>query len=111
MGVVDKSGTWLSFGDNKIGQGREAAKTFLKEHPDVMAQIEKKIKEKAGLIPAPAVPAEKEKGKAEEPAAPVSSSSATVQSKPVVVPTVVPPLVKKDSAFVPTEKAKFALKK
>jgi recombination protein RecA len=112
MNIVDKSGTWLSFGENKIGQGREAAKTFLKEHPEVMAQIEKKIKEKVGLIPAPAAPVEKEKGKVEAPVSgPVSSSNAPVQNKPVTIPSVVPPQVKKDSAFVPTEKAKFALKK
>jgi recombination protein RecA len=50
MEIIDKSGTWLSFGENKIGQGRDAAKTFLKEHPEIMAQIERKVLEKAGLI-------------------------------------------------------------
>ncbi len=56
LGIVDKSGTWLSFGETRIGQGREGAKAFLKEHPEVYAQIERKIKEKAGLIPGPATP-------------------------------------------------------
>jgi len=51
MNVIDKSGTWLSFGETKMGQGREAAKAFLKEHPEVYAQIEKLVKQKAGLIP------------------------------------------------------------
>ena len=51
MNVLDKSGTWISFGETKMGQGREAAKTFLKEHPEVYAQVEKLVKQKAGLIP------------------------------------------------------------
>ncbi len=110
MNIVDKSGTWLSFGENKIGQGREAAKTFLKEHPEVMAQIEKKIKEKTGLIPAPTVPVEK--GKTETSGlATVSPSNAPVQNKLVATSAVVPPQIKKDSVFVPTDKAKVALKK
>ncbi len=64
LGIVDKSGTWLSFGEIRIGQGREGAKAFLKEHPEVYAQIERKVKEKVGLIPAPAAP-EKTDPKAE----------------------------------------------
>ena len=51
MNVLDKSGTWISFGETKMGQGREAAKTFLKENPEVYAQIEKLVKQKAGLTP------------------------------------------------------------
>jgi recombination protein RecA len=112
MNIVDKSGTWLSFGENKIGQGREAAKTFLKEHPEVMAQIEKKIKEKTGLIPAPAAPAEKEKGKTEAPTTgPVLSPVTAAPNKPAAVSPAILPPVKKDVAFVPTDKAKVALKK
>jgi len=42
-GVVQKAGTWLSFGEERIGQGRENARMFLKEHPDVRAQIEAKL--------------------------------------------------------------------
>jgi len=103
MGVVDKSGTWLSFGETKMGQGREAAKTFLKEHLDVRDQIEKKIKEKVGLIPAPAAPVEKEKAKTEAVPVPVKGTA------PIPAPVKVE--VKKDVAFVPTEKAKVALKK
>jgi recombination protein RecA len=69
MNIIDKSGTWLSFGETKMGQGRDTAKTFLKEHPEVYAQIEKKIKEKVGLIPMPAAPVEKDKEKAAAPGA------------------------------------------
>ncbi|WP_290442788.1 recombinase RecA [Rhodovulum tesquicola] len=48
-GVVDKSGAWYSFGDERIGQGRENAKQFLKDNPDVSMQIEDKIRAAHGL--------------------------------------------------------------
>src|SRR5512132_1180521 len=47
--VVEKSGTWFSFGGERIGQGREQAKTFLREHPQMLAQIEGKLFEKFGI--------------------------------------------------------------
>ena len=43
--VVNKSGAWYAYNGNKIGQGRENAKLFLKEHPDVCAEIDKKVRE------------------------------------------------------------------
>ena len=48
-GVVEKSGAWYSYGDERIGQGRENAKQFLKEHPDVAQAIEDKIRAGHGL--------------------------------------------------------------
>ena len=51
-GVVEKSGSWFSYAGERIGQGRENAKTFLKQHPDVAQAIEQKIRENAGLISA-----------------------------------------------------------
>ncbi|MEM9429390.1 MAG: recombinase RecA [Pseudomonadota bacterium] len=48
-GVVEKSGSWYSFGDERIGQGRENAKTFLSDHPDVAHSIEDKIRAAHGL--------------------------------------------------------------
>jgi len=44
--VVGKSGAWFDYADGKIGQGREAAKTYLKEHPDVLAEIDQKVRAK-----------------------------------------------------------------
>ncbi|MCI5586989.1 MAG: recombinase RecA [Lachnospiraceae bacterium] len=44
--IVNKSGAWYAYNGNKIGQGRENAKTYLKEHPDAMAEIEQKVREK-----------------------------------------------------------------
>src|SRR6059036_2499671 len=48
-GVVQKAGTWLSFGEERIGQGRENARLFLKEHADVRAQLEAKLLPVLGL--------------------------------------------------------------
>ncbi|MCX7299881.1 MAG: recombinase RecA [Rhodobacterales bacterium] len=48
-GVVEKSGSWFSYGDERIGQGRENAKTFLKEHPATAMSIEDKIRASHGL--------------------------------------------------------------
>ncbi len=45
-GIVGKSGAWFDYREGKIGQGREAAKQYLKEHLDVMAEIEQKVREK-----------------------------------------------------------------
>jgi len=56
--VVQKSGTWLSFGEERIGQGRENARLFLKEHPDVRVAIEAKLLPQMGLkVPEAAAPA------------------------------------------------------
>jgi recombination protein RecA len=49
-GVVEKSGSWFSFDDQRIGQGRESAKQFLKDHPDVAAKIEAAIRADAGVL-------------------------------------------------------------
>lgn len=49
-GVVDKAGSWFSAGDQRIGQGREAAKQFLAENPDVALKIEQQIMHHAGLL-------------------------------------------------------------
>ena len=49
LGIVNKSGAWYAYNDAKIGQGRENAKLYLKEHPDVMAEIETAVREHYGL--------------------------------------------------------------
>ena len=82
MNILDKAGTWISFGETKMGQGREAAKTFLKEHPEVYAQIEKLVKQKAGLI-AQDVKAEAKDAKAALPATatPAAANASAVTAK------------------------------
>ena len=49
-GIVEKSGSWFSYESERIGQGRENAKTFLKEHPEVSDKIEAAIRGHAGLV-------------------------------------------------------------
>ena len=49
-GIVEKSGSWFSYDSQRIGQGRENAKRFLNENPEVKASIENKIRENAGLL-------------------------------------------------------------
>ena len=67
MGIMEKSGAWYSFNGERIGQGRESAKEFLKQHPETAKEVAGKILEKVGLrragTEAPA-PEKKEKTKA-----------------------------------------------
>ncbi len=42
--IINKSGAWYSYGDNRIGQGRENAKTYLLEHPEIMEEVEAKVR-------------------------------------------------------------------
>ncbi|HWB44467.1 MAG TPA: recombinase RecA [Hyphomicrobiaceae bacterium] len=49
-GIIEKSGAWFSFKGERIGQGRENTKAFLKEHPKVANDIEKAVRQSAGLI-------------------------------------------------------------
>jgi recombination protein RecA len=49
--LVQKSGSWFSYGETRIGQGREAARTFLAENPETADEIEVNVREKLGLIP------------------------------------------------------------
>ncbi len=49
-GVVEKSGAWFSYDSQRIGQGRENAKTFLKANPDIANRIEAAVRQNSGLI-------------------------------------------------------------
>ncbi len=49
-GIVEKSGAWFSFDSERIGQGRENAKTYLKEHPETAQKIERAVRQSAGLL-------------------------------------------------------------
>lgn len=51
IGVVGKSGSWYSYQGSRIAQGRDAAKIFLKEHPEIMAEAEAKVREHYQLKP------------------------------------------------------------
>jgi recombination protein RecA len=55
-GLVHRSGAWYSYQEDRIGQGRENAKKYLKEHADVAAAIEQQLRQTLGLTPAAAEP-------------------------------------------------------
>jgi recombination protein RecA len=63
-GIIEKSGAWFSFDSQRIGQGRENAKQFLKQNPEMAAQIENQVRGNAGIIAEAALTAED--GAAEE---------------------------------------------
>ena len=69
--IVAKSGAWFSYGDMRLGQGRENAKAFLREHPELFDEIRTKVLIKKGVIEDPAAPATPE---VEKEAAAVSSA-------------------------------------
>lgn len=50
IGIVDKSGAWYAYMGEKIGQGKENAKAFLKNNPDIMKEIEDKVRESHGIL-------------------------------------------------------------
>ena len=58
-GFVEKSGAWFAYQGNKIGQGRENAKNYLSQHPEVFEELDHKLRVKYGLVP----PDETEEGK------------------------------------------------
>ena len=49
QGIIEKAGAWYSYGGDRIGQGRENAKTYLRDNPDIATDIEGRIREKFGL--------------------------------------------------------------
>jgi recombination protein RecA len=50
-GIIQKSGAWYSYGDQRIGQGRENAKLFLRDNPELMLEVEQRVKEFLGIKP------------------------------------------------------------
>lgn len=74
INVIEKSGAWYAYQGAKIGQGRENAKIYLKEHPEVCAEVEIKVREHYGLNGDVVVPAGT--AKPEEPAAEVKAKKA-----------------------------------
>ncbi|NLF25821.1 MAG: recombinase RecA, partial [Deltaproteobacteria bacterium] len=93
QGIVDKSGAWYSFKGERLGQGREGAKTFLKEHPEVAEEIRTLILETLGISNAAA----RSKDAAKNPDLKVVSGDQIAAEKSA-----------KDKKKVETEKAKVA---
>ncbi|HSJ73785.1 MAG TPA: recombinase RecA, partial [Miltoncostaeaceae bacterium] len=73
-GLVQKSGAYFSFGEERLGQGRNAARAFLREHPDVAGSLEARIREDAGIVRAPDF--DPETGEVREPEEALAASKA-----------------------------------
>ena len=63
-GFVKKSGAWLSYGDERLGQGRENARRTLRENPDLRGKLEAQLREKLGLVPSQPAPREADEAEA-----------------------------------------------
>src|SRR3989449_9233186 len=50
-GIIERSGAWYAYGKERIGQGRENAKLYLKDHADLAAEVEARVKEHLGMKP------------------------------------------------------------
>jgi recombination protein RecA len=69
LNVVAKSGSWFSYKEERIGQGRDSVKTFLQTNPNIAKEIDTELRKKLGLLPEEAVPAHTKAEKVETPAA------------------------------------------
>ncbi len=63
-GVVDKAGSWFSYGNDRIGQGRENVRKFLEENKDTLAEIEAKVRDHFGMVPMKSAEAEESEAEA-----------------------------------------------
>lgn len=85
--VIAKSGSWFSYKDERIGQGRDSVKTYLKENPTIAREIDIEMRKKLGLITASAAQPTDGNAKATAPQAttkPVATAVAPAPAKPVV---------------------------
>ena len=80
LGIVQKSGAWFNYNETRLGQGRDNAKIYLKEHPDLMDEIEAQVRANADKLTAKG---KKGKGKAAEPAA---APAPAAEEKPAARP-------------------------
>ena len=79
--IVDKSGAWFSYKDTRLGQGKENAKSFLRENPEIAQEIENKIREKSGLLQEVMLTKKPEEAKNSEKAAPPPTTAPPEQKK------------------------------
>ncbi|MCD7880678.1 MAG: recombinase RecA [Clostridiales bacterium] len=88
LGLIEKSGSWYAMGETRLGQGRDAAKQYMTDHPDVAAELEKQIRANAyKLMSRQSMVAARAAGRvpAEEPAAePAPAAPSAGKQKPVV---------------------------
>ncbi len=50
-GIIRKSGAWYTYDGDQLGQGKENARSFMRDNPDIANEVEKRIKETLGLVP------------------------------------------------------------
>ncbi len=81
-GIIQKSGAWYSYGEERVGQGRDNARNFLEEHPDILEAIERKLLQKHGLIEEDSQEDAAAKAKAESTAQPASKGSSGKRARP-----------------------------
>lgn len=89
INVINKSGAWYAYEGSKIGQGRENAKVYLREHPEIMKEVDRKVREHYGLIPSEeaAQPEEKTAGKpVKELKSVTGNRTAQAEANPEAVP-------------------------
>lgn len=80
--IIQKSGSWFSYNDEKIGQGRENAKNYLEEHPDIMEEVIAKVKQKFGIgVSGTDAADSSEEGKNEKEASPAPKTSRSKAAK------------------------------
>jgi recombination protein RecA len=80
--IVEKSGAWYSYGGERIGQGRENARVYLQEHPAMMADVEKKLLERAGVLKPVGAAASSDDGETASPAGDGVNGSAAKAPRP-----------------------------
>jgi recombination protein RecA len=73
-GIINKSGAWYSYGEERVGQGRDNARAFLEEHPDILEAVERQLLQKHGLLEEDTQEAPKTEAAAPEPAKPAAAS-------------------------------------
>lgn len=78
-GIVEKAGSWYSYNNSKLGQGREASKEFLKTNPELMAEIRAKVLTKHGIVKADTSNVDMTTGEIKEDKAPAKKATAKVQ--------------------------------
>ena len=72
LNVIVKSGSWFSYKDDRIGQGRDSVKTFLQANPNIAKEIDTELRKKLGLLPAEPAPVHAKVEKAEKAEAPAT---------------------------------------
>mgnify|MGYP001546875344 FL=1 len=74
-GIINKSGAWYSYGEERVGQGRDNARNFLEEHPDILEAVERKLLQEHGLVEPDEAPEAKPQAAADAKPAPTKGAA------------------------------------